>query len=156
MISWSTEFENGYASIQLFENDALIGWILPPHRPADTTQTAEWAGRWFYIDELPRRVMAFRAEHPESGLLSELQFKLWGRSATIETNVGGKLLLRRPKVWGSGYNLWDGKDQIMQVNPRECRVTLPETTLLSSIRQQLYVILVIHSLVTFGYRTSHA
>jgi len=156
MITWSTKFEDGYTHIQLFENEVLIGWILPPHRAADTTQTAEWAGRWFYICELPRRVMSFRAEHPESGLLAELQFKLWGRSATIKTNVGGKLLLRRPTFWSSEYNLWDGKDQIMQVNLEECRVTFPETTLLSSIRQQLYVILVIHSLVTFGYRTSHA
>jgi len=156
MITWTTDIENGYARIQLFENEVLIGWILPPHRPADTTQTAEWAGRWFYIRELPRRVMSFRTDHPESGLSASLLFKIWGRSATITTNVGGKLLLRRPKFWSSEYTLWDGKDQIFNIDLEKCEVTFPNAELLSSIRHQLYVILVIHALVTFGYRTSHA
>ena len=148
--------DDGHARIQLFENEVLTGWILPPHRPADTTQTAEWAGRWFYLRELPRRTMSFRAEHPESGLVAELFFKLWGRSATIKTNVGGKLLLRRPRFWSSEYSLWDGKDQVFHVDLHSCSLTFHNLELLHSIRHQLYVILVIHSLVTFGYRTSHA
>ncbi len=156
MITWITEMEDGHPRIQLFENEVLIGWILPPHRAADTTKAAEWAGRWFYIHELARRTIAFRAEHPESGLVADLQFKLWGRSATIQTNVGGRLLLRRPTFWGVEYHLWDGTEQLLYLDMHECRLTLVGKDRVSSVREQLYVILVIFSLVTFGFRTSHA
>jgi len=156
MITWETEMEDGYARIQLFENEVLTGWILPPHQPADTTQTAEWAGHWFYIHEIPRNVMSFRIEHPESGLSADLQFKLWGRSATIKTNVGGNLLLRRPKVWDTLYKLWDGKDQIIQVDIYRGYLLVMDRPRVDSLHNQLYVILVIYSLITFGYRTSHA
>lgn len=156
MITWITEMEDGHARIQLFEHEVLTGWILPPHRVADTTKTAEWAGRWFYLHELPRPTISFRAEHPETGLAADLQFKLWGRSANIQTNVGGQLLLRRPKFWGVEYHLWDGKEQLFHLDMHDCRLTLAGKDRLKSVREQLYAILVIYSLVTFGFRTSHA
>lgn len=104
MLSW--ERRTGESEIRLVRQDMVVGRIQPT-REANSDFQADWAGDRYRLQSVLSWTLAYRIEQPDTGLSARLTFRVTGRRATLQTNVGGQLLLIRIQRRARHWQLWD-------------------------------------------------